>query len=125
TGKSFSGLDDLRQDVRLTQDQQVLAVDLELRPAVLRVQDLVALADVERDPLLAVLVPVAVTDREDLALLGLLLGRVRQDDAARRRLLLFNRLHDQPIAERLQVHTCYLRSGVFKRDKASAISAGR
>ena len=42
---------DLGEDVGLAQDQQVLAVDLDLRAAVLGVQDLVALGDVERDAL--------------------------------------------------------------------------
>ena len=40
-------LDD-RQDVLLADDQQVLAVDLELGPGVLRVEDLLALLDVDR-----------------------------------------------------------------------------
>jgi hypothetical protein len=78
---------DFGEHVRLTQDQEILALDLDLGAAVLRVQDLVALGDVERDALLAFLVPPAVTDREDLAALRLLLGRVRQVDAARRGLL--------------------------------------
>jgi hypothetical protein len=67
---------DLGEDVGLAKDQQVLAVDLDLRAAVLRVEDLVALGDVERDALLALVVEPAVADGDDLALLGLLLGGV-------------------------------------------------
>src|SRR5919202_6815634 len=95
---------DLGEYVALAQHEQLLAVDLDLGAAVLAVEDLVALGDVERDALLAVLVPVAVADGEDLALLGLLLGGVRKDDAARGRLLLLDRPHDQPIAQGLELH---------------------
>src|SRR6188474_861672 len=45
-----SVLDD-REDVLLADDEQVVAVDLELGPSVLRVQDLVALLDVHGDAL--------------------------------------------------------------------------
>ena len=48
---SCGSLLDLGQDVGLAQDEQLLAVDLDLGPAVLAVQDLVARADVERDAL--------------------------------------------------------------------------
>src|ERR687898_645799 len=94
---------DLGQDVGLAQDEQVLAVDLDLRPAVLGVQDLVALGHVERHAL-AVVVQLAVTDGEDLPLLGLLLGGVGKDEAGRRRLLLLDRADDQTIAEGLELH---------------------
>ena len=42
---------DLREDVRLAQDQKVLAIDRDVGAAVLAVEDLVALFDVERDAL--------------------------------------------------------------------------
>ena len=61
---------DLGEHVRLAQDEEILALDLDLGAAVLRVQDLVALGDVERDALVAILVPLALTDCEDLALWG-------------------------------------------------------
>src|SRR5690349_15911526 len=98
-------LDDLGEDVRLAQDEQVVAVDLHLGPAVLAVKDLVALGDIERNALLAVLIPGAIAYRDDLALLGLLTGGVGEHDAACSRLLLLDRLDDQAIAERLQVHS--------------------
>src|ERR687895_2672524 len=94
----------LREHVRLPQDEQVIAFDLDLGAAVLRIQDLVALGDVERNPLVAVLVPLAVADRENLAALRLLLGRVGKDDAAGGGLFLFNRLDDQAGSQRVEVH---------------------
>src|SRR6266566_9814328 len=74
-----SVLDD-GEDVLLAHDEELVAVDLELGPGVLGVEDLVALLDVDRLAL-AVIEDPARTDREDRALLGLLLGGVRQDDA--------------------------------------------
>src|SRR3954470_17917267 len=94
---------DLCQDVGLAQHEQVLALDRDLGAAVLGVEDLVALGDVERDALVVV-ADLAVTDGEDLAALRLLLGSVGEDDAARRRLLLLYRLDDQSIAQGLELH---------------------
>jgi hypothetical protein len=74
---------DLGEHVRLTKHEEILSLDLDLGAAVLRIQDLVAFGDVERDALVAILVPLPLTDREDLAALRLLLGRVGEDDAAR------------------------------------------
>src|SRR5436190_4832433 len=92
-------LDDLREDVRFAEHEQVLTVDLDLGAAVLAVEDLVALRDVEWTAL-AVL-DRTVPDRDHLALLGLLLRGVGEHDAARRRLILLDRLNDQPIAKGL------------------------
>src|SRR5205823_4268457 len=83
---------------------EVLAIPLDLRAAVLAVEDLVALGDVERGALAGLLVDPSVADGEDLALLGLLLGGVGEDQATRGGLLLLDRLHDQAIAERLELH---------------------
>src|SRR5918996_1127187 len=94
----------LGEHVRLTQDEQVVAVHVDLGAAVLRVQDLLALGDVERNALLAILVPLAFAGGDDLAALRLLLRGVGEDDAAGRRLLLLDRLDDQPIAEGLELH---------------------
>src|SRR3954447_20558177 len=100
---------ELGQNVGLTEDEQLLAVDLDLRAAVLGVQDLVTLRDVERDALLALVVPLAVAHGDDLALLGLLLGGVRQDDAAGGGLLLLDGLDDQSIAQGLELHVASTR----------------
>ena len=78
----------------------LLAGVLDLGAAVLAVDDLVADGDVERDAV-AVVVDAARADREDLALLGLLLGGVRDDQAGRRGLLGLERLDDDAVLERL------------------------
>src|SRR3954451_9338709 len=94
----------LGENVALAEHQQLLALDLDLGPAVLAVEDLVALGDVERNALLAVLVVAAEADGQDKALLRLLLRGVGEDDAARGRLLLLDSPHDQPIAQGLELH---------------------
>ena len=52
----------------------------------------------------AVLGDPAVADSQDLALLRLVLGGVRQNDPAGRRLLGLFPLHHHPIAQRLEIH---------------------
>src|SRR3954447_17996442 len=97
---ALSALDD-GEDVTGGEDEELLAAVLDLGAAVLAVEDRVADLDVERDPLLALVVEAARTDREDLALLGLLLRGVRDDQAGGRRLLCVERLDDDPVLERL------------------------
>src|SRR5947207_2341563 len=87
--------DDLREHVRLAQDQHFVGSELDLGPAVLREDDLVALGDVHRDVLARLFLPRAGADGEDTAPLRLLLGRVRKDNAADRGLLLLEDLDDQ------------------------------
>ena len=59
---------------------------------------------VERD-LLALVGNLAVADGFHLALLGLLLGRVRDDDPALLDLFLLEPLHQKPIVQRTNLHT--------------------
>src|SRR3954465_609902 len=99
-----SWLLDYGEDVGFAKDEQIVALHLHLRAAVLGVEDRVALRYVERDALLTVVVPATVTDRKNGALLGLLLGGVGQDDPACCGLLLIERLDNQPVAERLELH---------------------
>src|SRR5437763_3915609 len=73
---------DLGQHVGLAEDEELLAVHLDLRAAVLAVQDFVALGDVERRALAGVFIHAAVSHGQDLALLGLLLSGIGQDDSA-------------------------------------------
>src|SRR5215469_1771948 len=94
---------DLGEHVRLAEDQVILGADLDLGPAVLGEDDLVALRQVHRDEL-SVVVPGARADGEDAAALRLLLRGIRKHDAARRRLLLFEDLDDEAVTKRLQVH---------------------
>src|SRR3954463_13530178 len=75
------------QHVAAGEDQQVLAVDGDLRAAVLAVDDGVAHLDVGGNEIAALLGPTPGAHGEDLAELGLLLGRVGNDDAADRGLL--------------------------------------
>src|SRR6476661_2937704 len=96
------GLGDLCQDVGLAQDQVLLAAHLDLGAAVLRKDLLVALRDIKGNEL-AVLVS-AWADLEHVAALRLLLCRIRQDDAADRRLFLVEDLNDDAVAQRLQIH---------------------
>src|SRR5262245_14827429 len=94
-----SDLDDT-EDIFLTQDEVLLAVDLDLRPRIFAEQDPVARLHVEGDDL-AVLVDLPLAYRDDLALLGLLLRGVGDDDATRALLLLLlEPLDDQPISQR-------------------------
>src|SRR5262245_38895180 len=107
-----SGFDDAK-DVVLTQDEVLLAVDLDLGSRVLPEEDAIPGLHVERDdlPVLAQLPP---PDRDDLPLLRLLLGRVRDDDApGALLLLLLDPLDDQPVCKRadLGCHQCDLPPG--------------
>src|SRR5919198_636461 len=94
---------DLGEHVRLTQDQDVVGPELDLGPAVLAEDDLVAFLEIHLD-VLPVLVPSAGADCEDAPALRLLLRRVGQHDAADRGLFLIEDLDDQAVTKRLQVH---------------------
>src|SRR5436189_6232320 len=93
----------LGEHVRLTQDQNVVGPDLDLGPAVLAEDDLVAFLEIHLD-VLPVLVPSAGAHRKDTAALRLLLCGVGQHDAAGRRFLLIEDLDDQTVTKWLQVH---------------------
>src|SRR5437879_8957388 len=91
------------EDVFLAHDEEFLVVDLDLGARVLPEQDLVAGLHVERH-LLAVVVDLAVADGDDLALLGLFLGRVRDDDPAPFGLLFLQTLDQHPIVQLRNLH---------------------
>src|SRR5215212_11163152 len=95
--------DDLRQDVRLAQNQDLVGAELDLGPAVLAEDDLVAFLEIHLD-VLAVLVTGARPDGQDATPLRLLLRRVRKDDPAHRRLLFLEHLDDQTVTKRLKIH---------------------
>src|SRR6188472_3085237 len=103
----LGGRDDLGEDVGLAQDQIVVAAEPDLGATVLRVDHFVALDDVHRD-VVAALVPRTGADSEHTTALGLLLRGVRQDDSARGGLFLLEGLDDQPITQWLQVHSAFL-----------------
>src|SRR6266480_2173595 len=95
---------DLGEHVRLTQDQNLVGAELDLGPAVLAEDDLVAFLEIHLD-VLPVLVTRAGTDGEDATALRLLLRRVGQHDAADGGLFLVEDLHDQSVTKWLQVHS--------------------
>src|SRR5580765_4012776 len=95
--------DNLGEHVRLTQDQNIVGPDLDLGPAVLAEDDLVAFLEIHLD-VLPTLIPRAGAYGEDLAALRLFLRRVRQHDAADRGLFLIEDFDDQAVTKRLQVH---------------------
>src|SRR5437870_8249301 len=118
---SFISLADNRQDFVLAEDEVLLAVDLDVRARVLAEEDLFSGLDVEGD-LGPVVDDLAVADGDDLALLGLFLGGVRDDDPALDRLLLFDALDDQAVVQWLDVHAKCLLSN--RMGEALAFSPG-
>src|SRR5690606_11624931 len=86
------------QDVAFAEDQVLFAADLDLGPGILGEDDGVAHRHLQRH-LLPAVQHLAGADGEDLALLRLLLRRIRQDDAALRGLFLLQGLDHHPVAE--------------------------
>src|SRR5258708_29613083 len=94
-------LADHGQDLALAQDEEFLAVVLDLGPGESAEEDAVALLDFESLDL-AVLQDAARADGHDRALLGLVLGGVRKKNAAGGLLLRPAPLDHDLIAQRLQ-----------------------
>src|SRR6516225_5591583 len=90
-----AALDD-SEDVRLLHDHKLLALDLNLAAGPLAEQDPVAGLDVQGMEL-AVLAPGASSDRKHLALHGLLLGGIGNDDASGRLLVLLDPTDQGPV----------------------------
>src|SRR6202022_773955 len=86
------------------QDQILLAVVLDLGAAVLAVDDDVTLRHVQRNPLVAVLVPPAGADCDHGAFLRLLLGGVGNDQTGRGRGLGLVGLYEDLVLEWLDLH---------------------
>src|SRR5437870_4647376 len=105
---SFAAMDSLlrldhAEDVLLTEDQVLLAVELDLVTGVLAEQHTIAFFDVGRHHL-PVFAP-ARTDGHHEALVGLLLGRVGDDDPPGAALLLvLDPLDDHPVVQRTNAH---------------------
>src|SRR4029079_7297438 len=97
------GLFNDAHDVGLLHDQEILAVDLDLGARPLAEQHAVADLEVDRDQLAGLVAP-AGADGDDLALRGLLLGGVGNDDAALGFFVGFNALDDHAIVQRTEFH---------------------
>src|SRR6266536_3310 len=95
---------DLREHVRLAQDQHLVGTEPKLGTAVLREDDLVAYGDVHRYRLASLLAATTRAERKHTAALRLLPRAVREDDPTPCRLLLLEDLDDQTISKRLQIH---------------------
>ena len=89
---------DHAEDVVLANDQVLSAFDVDLSTRVLGEEDFVALLHVEGLEL-AVVADLALAYGDDLALLGLFLGRVRDDDPAGCRFFFVESLHDEAILQ--------------------------
>src|SRR3954452_7983410 len=90
-------------DVAFLHDQQLVAVELDLGAGPLAEQHPVADLDAQRDQV-ALLVAGTRTDGQDLALHGLFLGGIGDDDAALGLLLLVDALDDDSIVQRPELH---------------------
>ena len=97
---------DDREDFVLAHDEVFLAIELDLLARVLAEQDEVAGLDVERDAL-AVVLRLAVAGGDDLALLGLFLGGVGDDDPADFLFAFLDALDDDAVVQRSDVHAVY------------------
>src|SRR5947199_10069359 len=89
-------------NVGFLHDQKFIAIDLDLGTGPLGEQDLVTGLDIWGDEL-AGLVASARSDREDLALGGLLFGGIWDDDAAARLLLGLEAANDYAVVQRSEL----------------------
>src|SRR5205814_10508666 len=97
---------DLSQHLFLTHDEVLVAVNLDFLAGVLAEQDDVARLDVERRDL-AVLFDFALASGDDLALLGLFLGGIGDDDPADFLFAFFEALNNDAVVQRSDVHALY------------------
>src|SRR3954451_19012360 len=109
-------------DVGFLHDQELLAVELDLGAGPLAEQHAVAGLDVEADEL-AGLVAAARADGDDLALLGLLLGGVRNDDSALGLFLALETTDDDAVVQRTKL--CFGHGFPRRRIVAPALLIGR
>jgi hypothetical protein len=96
-GGACSGSEDA-EDVFLLHDEILLTVELDLAAGVLAEEHAVPCLDVER-VLLAGLGYSALADRDDFPFLRLLLGAVRDDDAAASSLFLLDSLDEDAVVQ--------------------------
>src|SRR5262245_27901068 len=94
-------------DVGLFHDHQLVAVDRDLGPGPLPEQDAIPLLHLERRHF-PFLVAGAGSDRQNLTLLGLLLGRIRNDDPAGTAFLLIQSPDQNAVVQWPEFHGKYL-----------------
>ena len=87
------------EDFFLAHDQELFAIELDLGAGVLAEQDAIAGLDIEREHL-ALIVRLALADRDDLALLWLLFCGIGDDDAATNAFAFFDAANQNPIMQR-------------------------
>src|SRR6185295_7863557 len=114
---SWMGSADHAHDVGLLHDQEVIAIDLDFGSRPLAEQHTIARLQVDRDEL-AGLVAAAWANGHDLALLRLLLGGVRNDDAALGLLLGVDALHDHAIMQGTKLGLCHFFPRTWSPAKA-------
>src|SRR4051812_7778777 len=119
---AFRRSGDHAHDVGFLHDQELLAVELDLGAGPLAEQHAVAGLDVEADEL-AGLVAAARADGDDLALLGLLLGGVRNDDSALGLFLALETTDDDAVVQRTKL--CFGHGFPRRRIVAPALLIGR
>ena len=102
-GHDVSLLLDDREDLFLADDDELDAVDRHFGAAVLADENVVALLDGESDRL-ALIVDPPLAGLDDLGLLGLFLGRVRDDDPASFDLSLLESLEEYSVIQRMNFH---------------------
>src|SRR5438270_9992249 len=99
-------LADDAEDVVLAHDQKSIAIDLDFGAAVFRNEDLVPFLDGEIH-LFALFVHLTAAESDHFAFLRFFFRSVGNNDPAFFCFLLFERLHQHPIAERFYVHSCH------------------
>src|SRR6266478_9477921 len=113
----MSGGDDA-EDVLLLHYEEILAVEGDVVAGVLSKEHAISRLDVERD-LLAVLRYPSLADRDDLALLRLLLGAVRDDDRAAPGRLVLDPLDEDSVVQRVQCGVFCLSHDVRSEEHTS------
>src|ERR1035437_6219774 len=91
------------EDLTLFHDQILFAINLDLRAAILAYQHAITLLHFKRDEL-PILIALAGAQGDNLALLGLLFGGIRNNDPALLHFLLFNRRRQRPLAQWFYAH---------------------
>src|SRR5580698_1851603 len=95
------------EDFFFAHDEELFTIELDLGAGVLTEEDGVASLDVEREDL-AFIVGLALANRDNLALLGLFLGRIGDDDAAADALALFQTTNQDAVMQRRKRSSCHI-----------------